>query len=102
MPEKDEWRRRRGDYKRGQDGSKSRFGRLNLTMLYLVQDKYDLAAQHSTEVVRTRPNNPIAIKRSAEAMVGLSLWEEAIDLLEGAISSQIGDVDAMALLRLAS
>ena len=73
-------------------------GRLNLTMLYLIQDKYDLAAQHSTEVVRTRPNNPIAIKRSAEAMVGLSLWEEAIDLLEGAISSQIGDVDAMALL----
>ena len=73
-------------------------GRLNLALLYLLQDKYDLAAQHSSEVVRNRPNNPIAIKRNAEAMVGLSLWDEAIDLLEGAVSSQTGDVDAMALL----
>ena len=39
--------------------------RLNLSMLYLLRDKYDLAIQQSLRVMETCPNNPIAIKHSA-------------------------------------
>ena len=63
--------------------------RLNLSMLYLLQDKYDLAIQQSLRVMETRPNfNPTAIKHSGKAMIGLSMWDEAIDMLERALCLQ--------------
>ena len=72
--------------------------RLNLSMLYLLQDKYDLAIQQSLRVMETRPNNPTAIKHSGKAMIGLSMWDEAIDMLERALCLQKNDVETMAIL----
>ena len=72
--------------------------RLNLSMLYLLQDKYDLAIQQSLRVMETRPNNPAAIKHSGKAMIGLSMWDEAIDMLERALCLQKNDVETMAIL----
>ena len=72
--------------------------RLNLASVYLSRNQYSEAANHAMVVVESHPNNPSAMRRASEAMIGLSEWSQAIELLEKSLSIDHGHVPSMTRL----
>jgi len=72
--------------------------RLNLASVYLARNQYNDAANHAMVVVDSHPDNPSAMRRASEAMIGLSDWSKAIDLLERSLSIDHGHVPSMTRL----
>ena len=72
--------------------------RLNLASVYLSRNQYSEAANHAMVVVDSCPDNPAAMRRASEAMIGLSEWSRAIDLLERSLSIDSGHVPSMTRL----
>ena len=72
--------------------------RLNLASVYLSRNQYSEAANHAMVVVGSHPNNPSAMRRASEAMIGLSEWSQAIELLERSLSIDHGHVPSMTRL----
>lgn len=72
--------------------------RLNLASVYLSRNQYSEAANHAMIVVDSYPENPSAMRRASEAMIGLSEWSKAIELLESSLSIDHGHVASMTRL----
>lgn len=72
--------------------------RLNLASAYLSRNQYSEAANHAMLVVESSPNNPSAMRRASEAMIGLSEWSQAIELLENSLLIDEGHVPSMTML----
>ena len=72
--------------------------RLNLASAYLSRNQYSEAANHAMLVVESSPNNPSAMRRASEAMIGLSEWSQAIELLENSLLIDESHVPSMTML----
>jgi len=72
--------------------------RLNMISIFLIQDNFSEAARHSSLLIQNHPENPAALRRAGEALVGLSMWDEAIEMLERAVSLGNEDITSKTLL----